>query len=104
MIRALAISIWIVSITLAAVYFGHSMKSSGAAHGAAEQVANAPTTIKIKSMTVPVVGDGTVQGYILTQLTISAKPDLLKTLPQPPDLLLGDEVFKNSLCRGADRF
>ncbi len=94
MIRSLAISVWIVAITLAAAYFGHTMQSSGPAHGAAEQVANAPTAIKIKSMTVPVVGGGTVQGYILTQLTISAKSDLLKTLPQPPDLLLSDEVFK----------
>ena len=94
MIRSLAISVWIVSITLAAAYFGHTMQSSGPAHGAAEQVANAPTTVKIKSMTVPVVGGGTVQGYVLTQLSISAKSDLLKTLPQPPDLLLSDEVFK----------
>jgi hypothetical protein len=94
LIRALATSVWIVSITLAAAYFGHTMQRPGPAHGAAEQVANAPTTIKIKSMTVPVVGEGTVQGYILTQLTISAKSDLLKTLPQPPELLLSDEVFK----------
>ena len=95
MIRSLAISVWIVAITLAAAYFGHTMKSSEPANGAtAEQVANAPTTVKIKSMTVPVVGGGTVQGYVLTQLTILAKPDLLKTLPQPPDLLLSDEVFK----------
>jgi hypothetical protein len=95
LIRSLAISVWIVSITLAAAYFGHTMKSSAPAHGAAaEHVANAPTTVKIKSMTVPVVGDGTVQGYVLTQLTISAKPDLLKTLPQPPELLLSDEAFK----------
>ena len=94
MIRSLAISVWIVSITLAAAYFGHTMQNSGPAHRAAEQVANAPTTVKIKSMTVPVVGDGTVQGYILTTVSISAKTDLLKTLPQPPDLLLSDEVFK----------
>jgi len=94
LIRSLAISVWIVSITLAAAYFGHTMQNSGPAHRAAEQVANAPTTVKIKSMTVPVVGDGTVQGYILTTVSISAKTDLLKTLPQPPDLLLSDEVFK----------
>jgi hypothetical protein len=30
----------------------------------------------------------------LTQLSISAKADLLKTLPQLTDVLLGDEVFK----------
>ena len=93
MIRSLAISVWIVSITLVAAYFGHTMQSSAPAPGA-EKVANPPTTVKIKSITVPVVASGAVQGYVLTTVSISAKPDLLKTLPQPPDLLLSDEVFK----------
>jgi len=45
-------------------------------------------------MTVPVISSGALQGYVLTEISISTKSDLLKTLPQPPELLLSDEVFK----------
>ena len=103
MIRSLLISVWIVSVTLAAAYFGHTMQSAPRAPGT-EEAGKGLTAVKLKSITVPVVADGALQGYVLTQLSISAKPDLLKNLPQPPDVLLGDEVFKNSLCGGADRF
>ena len=93
MIRSLLASVWIVSVTLAAAYFGHTMQSSRPAP-AAEQDTKASATVKIKSMTVPVIAGGALQGYVLTEISISTKSDLLKTLPQPPELLLSDEVFK----------
>lgn len=98
MIRSLLISVWIVSVTLAAAYFGHTMQSAPRPPGA-EEAGKALTAVKLKSITVPVVADGALQGYVLTQLSISAKPDLLKNLPQPPDVLLGDEVFKTFMRR-----
>ena len=94
MIRSLLASIWIVSITLAAAYFGHAMQGPRSTASEAAQVAKAPTTVKLQTMTVPVVANGTLQGYVLTEISIAAKPDLLKNLPQPPELLLVDEVFK----------
>ncbi len=93
MIQSLFVSIWIVAATLAAVYFGVTM-DLGKPAGEAQQEAKPPTPIKLKSMTVPVIAEGAVQGYILTQITISVKPEFMKNLPQPPELLLTDEVFK----------
>jgi hypothetical protein len=93
LIQSLFVSIWIVAATLAAVYFGVTMDLGNSA-GEAQQEAKPPTPIKLKSMTVPVIAEGAVQGYILTQITISVKPELMKNLPQPPELLLTDEVFK----------
>ncbi len=93
MIRSLLTSVWIVAATLAAVYFGHSMQGSRSSPNAA-QVAKGPTTVKLGSITVPVIAGGMLQGYILTEISVSAKSDLLKGLPQPPELLLSDEAFK----------
>ncbi len=93
MIRSLLASVWIVSVTLAAAYFGHAMQGSRSAPEAA-QAAKAPTAVKLGTVSVPVLASGALQGYVLTEVSISAKPDLLKNLPQPPDLLLGDETFK----------
>jgi hypothetical protein len=93
LIRSLAVSVWIVSVTLAAAYFGHMMQNSRSTSGP-EQVVKALATVKLKSISVPVIAGGALQGYVLTQVSISANPDLLKALPQPPDLLLGDDVLK----------
>lgn len=93
MIRSLAASLWIVSVTLAAVYFGRSMQNDKPGPGP-EPGAQPSVTVKLNSMTVPVLTGGSLQGYVLTRVSIAAKPDLLKNLPQPPDLLLGDETFR----------
>ncbi len=93
MIRSLLTSIWIVSITLAAVYFGRTMQLSRSAPEAG-QVTKPPITVKLGTITVPVVAKGALQGYVLTDIAIAAKPDLLKNLAQPPEPLLADEVFK----------
>jgi hypothetical protein len=92
MLRSLLVSLWIVSATLGATYFG-AMMQGGKPEAESPQIAK-PAPIKLKSMTVPVVSGGAVQGFVLTQLTVSARPDLLKNLPQPPELLLNDEAFK----------
>jgi flagellar basal body-associated protein FliL len=86
--------VWIVSVTLAAAYFGHTMQNSGPSTPRAEEARKASTTVTLKAVTVPVIAGGALQGYVLTNIAISAKTDLLKNLPQPPDLLLSDEVFK----------
>jgi hypothetical protein len=53
----------------------------------------APSPVKL-NMTVPVISGGALQGYVLTQVAVLLKADSLASLPQPPDLLLTDEVFK----------
>ncbi len=58
------------------------------------QPAKAATSIKLKGITVPVIAGNALQGYVLTQLAVSLKSDLLLSLPQPPELLITDEVFK----------
>ncbi|MGO8953127.1 MAG: hypothetical protein ACLPWS_22070 [Rhodomicrobium sp.] len=93
MIRNLIISIWIIFLTLASAYFGTEMQAGHAGPETAPD-AKAPVLIALKSMTVPVIADGAIQGYVLAQISVSAKPDLLKALPNPADLVLADEVFR----------
>ncbi len=93
MMRGLAVSVWILGVTLGAVYLGATMQRGKPA----PEIAPAPKTvvpIKLQSMTVPVIAQGAVQGFVLTQIAIAVNQELAKALPQPPDLLLTDEVFK----------
>ncbi len=93
MIRNLAVSVWILCLTLGFAYFGAKMPRN-LATADSQPAADAPSLIALKSMTVPVIANGAMQGYVLAQISVSAKPEGLKTLPQPADILIADSVFK----------
>ena len=90
--RNLAVSIWILCLTLGFAYFGSKMQREPAAANS-QPAADAPTLIALKAMTVPVIANGAMQGYVLAQISVSATPEALKTLPQPADVLIADSVF-----------
>ncbi|MFY9643017.1 MAG: hypothetical protein WAK07_19270 [Rhodomicrobium sp.] len=92
MMRNLAVSIWILCLTLGFAYFGAKMQREPAAANS-QPAADAPTLIALKAMTVPVIANGAMQGYVLAQISVSATPEALKTLPQPADVLIADSVF-----------
>ncbi len=92
MIRSLALSIWIVGVTLAAAYFGATL--SFHSPPPALPAEEAPAQITLKALTVPIIANGAMQGYVLAQITLTMKRDLLKAMPQPPDLAVTDAVFK----------
>lgn len=92
MIRSAAVSIWIASLALISAYFGATVSFHS------EQTPppgeEGPALITLKSLTVPVIANGTMQGYVLTQIALATKRDLLKTLPQPPEIAVADFVFR----------
>lgn len=96
MIRNLAVSVWILCLTLAGVYFG-AQKRPTPAEPVAEQPGKEhaePTSIALRTITVPVITNGALQGFIQTQMTVTARADLVKLLPQPPDLFMTDAALK----------
>jgi hypothetical protein len=93
LLQGLIVSIWILLVTLGAVYMGSTMHA-GKTAPEGEHAAKVVAPIKLKPMTVPVIAGGSIQGFVLMQISINANQELVKALPQPPDLLLNDEVFK----------
>ncbi len=93
MIRNIVVSIWILSLTLLSAYLGAtvSFHSPPSSPPAGEE---GPSLITLKSITVPVIANGAMQGYVLASITLTVKRPLLKKLPQPTDLVLADAVFK----------
>lgn len=92
MIRVAAVSIWIAVLALISAYFGATVSfHSGKAPPPGEE---GPAVITLKSLTVPVIANGAMQGYVLAQIALVIKRDLLKSLPQPPEVAVADFVFK----------
>ena len=92
MIRTLLISFWIAGLTLASVYFGIEMRRSQPTPETAPAVL-AARSIMLKAITVPVIADGALKGYVLTSIAVAVSPDVLKTVPQPAEPLLVDAAF-----------
>ncbi len=50
--------------------------------------------IKTDIISVPMISEGEVKGYVLARFVYLVESDRLKTLSVPPDALLVDEAFK----------
>ncbi len=87
MIRPFLLSLWILCLTLGSVYTATKIPRSFARPDSAPgSKAAAPVTLK--SMTVPVIANGAIEGYVLIQIAVLAKPELLSSLPQPAEIVL----------------
>ena len=98
MIRLLCIGLWAACIASGAGYAGlwWQMREKPAAasetgehsgHGALQQV-------KTRSVSVPMIAEGEVQGYIVAQFTFMADGEALKASAVPPEPFLLDEAFR----------
>lgn len=101
MIRLLLIGLWAAGIALCAGYAGlwwqlraeagDQTTSAGPEHAAAQGVLQ---QVKARSISVPMLANGEVQGYIVAQFAFMADAAALKSAPLPPEPFLLDEAFR----------
>lgn len=93
MIKLVGTGIWIVAITLGSVYFSISMATRE------DDTENTPAmfggleTVRGEVTSIPVISGGTVQGYFLTRLSYTLKPDRASALTIPVTQLVTDELY-----------
>ena len=93
MIKLIGTGVWVLAITLAAVYFSLKMASApkvdeeAAAREAAMEFVTGYTT------TVPVLGEGGVNGYLLTKLAYKANKELAAKQVVPLPQMITDELY-----------
>lgn len=93
MIRVILLSIVVCLSTVGGVYGAISWKASAA------KTANEPQAPKVQIMkspmvSVPILSDGEVTGYIVTRLQFTADSELLKGSSMPPAPFVADEAFR----------
>lgn len=99
MIKQLLIGLWICGVTLGGIYaadFIVAESDTGTKVGASEYVTNEP-------MTVPIVTDGVVEGYVIAKLIYSADSDGLKSLGDTLKLVFSDSAFRIIYAGERDR-
>lgn len=96
MILRILAGLWLLTVALGAS-FGMTqfkMKQAADAIAAAAPKKKPDELRKLKSVTVPLIANGKVQGYLVTTLAFLADGEVLKKLEVPPDAFVADEAFR----------
>jgi hypothetical protein len=91
MIKIVALGLWVCAVTLGAAYAAMTWQTDDSPQREAPVALEQVTT---KMISVPVIGDGAVQGYVLAQFVFTMEAEKLKQLATKPDLFLVDEAYK----------
>ncbi len=95
MIKQLLFAFWICAISLGSAYA--TLLWQIQARESAEADKSKKTSIEqvqTKRISVPVISEGTLKGYVLAQFTFQVDASALKKMTVRPDIFLVDEVFK----------
>lgn len=94
MIKLIGVGVWACIVTLGASYLTVSWQSARATPPPAHAPTTAIETIKTRMISVPIIRDGALQGYVVAQFSFTVDSKTLKTAVLKPDLVLVDEAFK----------
>jgi hypothetical protein len=95
-IKLIFVGLWACAITLGSSWAVIAWKSGKAAEAAREpdKYAGGLEQVRSKMISVPIIADGSIQGYVIVQLAFSIEAKQLKQMTIKPDAILMDEAFK----------
>ena len=93
MIKLIGTGVWILAITLASVYFSLTMASAPKVDTAAAEREAAMEFVTGYTTTIPVIGEGGVNGYLLTKLAYKANQELAAKQVVPLPQMITDELY-----------
>ena len=94
MIKLLMIGVWACVVTVGTSLGISYWMETAAALPAKQEHPEGLVYEKTKVINVPMIADGSVQGYIVAQLVFTADAKVLRQLPVPPEPFVVDEAFR----------
>lgn len=95
MIKHIILGVWVCGVSLGAAYGAmqwQQHETQGTQEAAEEK--RELVQLKTKMINVPLVHNGSVSGYVLTQFTFTADKDMVEKADITPELFVVDEAFK----------
>ncbi len=93
MIKLIATGIWVCAITLASVYFSMKMAAAPSAEDDAAALRAQQEQVPGRVVTLPVISDGEMKGYFLTNISYTANKEALAKITLPVSEILTDELY-----------
>jgi hypothetical protein len=92
-IKMLLVAVWCSAMVAAGGYAADYVTKLKAAKEAAKTELTLETR-KTRELSVPIIRDGAVKGYVVVQLNYVVDVEVAKKLPAPPDPFVIDETFQ----------
>jgi hypothetical protein len=94
MIKLIATGLWVCAVTVLSAYAATLWKTETAPESGGESLIGGLESMKTNMISVPVISDGAVQGYIVARFTFTMKEDVLGRMSVKPDVFLLDAAFR----------
>lgn len=91
--RILISGLWICAVTIGSCYAAVTW-GGGLFSKSTEPYLEGLQYQKLAPISIPMVADGKVQGYVIAVLVFTADARLMHTLPVPPNSFVVDEAFR----------
>ncbi len=92
-IKFIAAALWIVAVTLGAVFYSFQAAANRPTAEAAKPMFGGLDYVKTDVISVPLLKGERVEGYFLTRLVYTVEPKKVATLSVPPAALITDQVY-----------
>jgi hypothetical protein len=94
-LKYIFIGIWVCGVTLGSAYGVMYWQAQSRYHAADKPKEKVELEqVKTKIISVPIVYEGKVRGYVLAQFTFTIEASMLKDLEIKPDIYFVDEAFR----------
>ena len=93
MIKFIAAALWICAVTLGAVFYSFQAAGQRGAAEPPKPMLGGLDYVKTDMISVPLLRDGTINGYFLTKLVYTVEPAEIKKLSVPAQALMTDQVY-----------
>jgi hypothetical protein len=93
MIKFIAAAIWICIATIGAVFYSFQAAGARGEGEAPKPMLGGLDYVKTDIISVPLVRNSTVEGYLLTKLVYTVDPAQIKKLSIPAEALFTDQVY-----------
>ena len=96
MIKLILSGLWVCLVTLASTYAAVSWLAPRVPEPETQtqKLSGGLDSVKTRMISVPVVADGAIQGYVMAQFVFTVDSKTMKHLSVKPDVFLLDEAFK----------
>lgn len=95
MIRLLMTGVWACIVTVGASLAISYWTESHAGVSPKQEYLEGLVYEKTRVMNVPMIAEGSVQGYIVAQLVFTVDGKVLRQMPVPPEAFVVDEAFRS---------
>lgn len=95
MIRTIVIGLWICVVALGSLFFAVRQNDGSSGEVKAEAGGfGGLDYVKTDVMSVPIISNGSVAGYVVTQLVYTIDSNIRKKITVPLEYFISDEIFR----------